>query len=185
MVNIIKVMEDIRKYMENFKNDIPGLEATVRNDGSIDVKNSINTLGTSAFFGVILVFVSLFVFLGWRNALFAAFGIPFSFLLTFILMQYFDVTMNNLTLFGLVLVLGMIVDDAIIVLENVHRYVEQGHVYKRSGYQRNTGDNVACYCSGEHHCGSFCSHVDDAGYDGKIHAGIPDSCFIGFISFII
>jgi len=124
--NIIKVMEDIRNYIENFKNDIPGLEATVRNDGSIDVKNSINTLGTSAFIGVILVFISLFVFLGWRNALFAAIGIPFSFLLTFILMQYFDVTMNTLTLFGLVLVLGMIVDDAIIVLENVHRYVEQG-----------------------------------------------------------
>ncbi len=124
--NIIKVMKDVRNNMEKFRENIPGLEAVIRNDGSIDVKNSINTLGQSAFFGVILVFFSLFIFLGWRNALFASIGIPFSFLLTFILMQYFDVTMNNLTLFGLVLVLGMIVDDAIIVLENVHRYVEMG-----------------------------------------------------------
>ncbi len=124
--NIIKVMKDVRNNVEKFRNNIPGLDAAIRNDGSIDVKNSINTLGKSAFFGVILVFFSLFIFLGWRNASFAAIGIPFSFLLTFILMQYFDVTMNNLTLFGLVLVLGMIVDDAIIVLENVHRYVEMG-----------------------------------------------------------
>ncbi|MCD4796504.1 MAG: efflux RND transporter permease subunit, partial [Candidatus Cloacimonetes bacterium] len=124
--NIIKVMKDVRHKVEEFKENIPGLDAAIRNDGSIDVKNSINTLGKSAFFGVILVFFSLFIFLGWKNATFAAIGIPFSFLLTFILMQYFDVTMNNLTLFGLVLVLGMIVDDAIIVMENVHRYVEMG-----------------------------------------------------------
>ena len=124
--NIIKVMNDVRHKVEEFKENIPGLDAAIRNDGSIDVKNSINTLGKSALFGVILVFFSLFIFLGWKNASFAAIGIPFSFLLTFILMQYFDITMNNLTLFGLVLVLGMIVDDAIIVMENVHRYVEMG-----------------------------------------------------------
>ncbi|MBN1327168.1 MAG: efflux RND transporter permease subunit [Candidatus Cloacimonetes bacterium] len=124
--NIISVMEQVRRYVSDFQDGVPGLEATIRNDGSIEVKNSIRTLGNSALLGVLLVFLILFLFIGWRNALFAAWGIPFSFLLTFILMRYFDVTLNNLTLFGLVLVLGMIVDDAIIVLENVHRYTEQG-----------------------------------------------------------
>ena len=124
--NIISVMEDIREYVEDFQKNISGLEITIRNDESLEVKSSLKTMGKSALIGVLLVFVILFIFIGWRNALFAAWGIPFSFLLTFILMQYFDVTMNNLTLFALVLVLGMIVDDAIIVLENVHRYMEQG-----------------------------------------------------------
>ncbi len=124
--NIISVMQDVRDYVETFKQQNPELEITVRNDSSIEVNNSIKTLGTSAILGVILVFVILLLFIGWRNALFAAWGIPFSFLLTFILMRYFDVTMNNLSLFALVLVLGMIVDDAIIVIENVHRYMEQG-----------------------------------------------------------
>ncbi|MBN2460932.1 MAG: efflux RND transporter permease subunit [Candidatus Cloacimonetes bacterium] len=124
--NIISVMKNVREYVENFRENVPGLEVTIRNDDSIEVGNSIRTLGNSAVVGVILVFLVLFIFIGWRNALFAAWGIPFSFLLTFILMRYFDVTLNNLTLFGLVLVLGMIVDDAIIVLENVHRHIEQG-----------------------------------------------------------
>ncbi len=124
--NIMSVMKDVRKFVEEFKETVPGLQATIRNDSSIPVKNSINTLGTSAFLGIILVFIILMIFIGWRNAIFAALGIPFSFLLTFILMRQFDVTMNNLSLFGLVLVLGMIVDDAIVVLENVHRYMEQG-----------------------------------------------------------
>lgn len=124
--NIISVMEDVRQSLEQFQTKIPGLEVTIRNDSSIEVKNSINTLGNSALAGVILVFVILFIFIGWRNALFAAWGIPFSFLLTFILMRYFDITINNLSLFALVLVLGMIVDDAIIVIENVHRYMELG-----------------------------------------------------------
>ncbi|RLC51940.1 MAG: hypothetical protein DRZ79_01935, partial [Candidatus Cloacimonadota bacterium] len=125
--NIISVMKDVRDYVENFKKNIPGLEATVRNDDSVEVKNSIRILGNNALFGIVLVFVILFVFIGWRNALFATWGIPFSFLLTFILMSFFNITVNNLSLFALVLVLGMIVDDAIIVLENSHRYLEEGY----------------------------------------------------------
>ncbi|MBN2542848.1 efflux RND transporter permease subunit [bacterium] len=124
--NIVEVMKDIREYVDSFKKQFPGLEAAVRNDGSIEVRNSLNTLGRSALFGVILVFLTLWLFLGWRKAFFAAWGIPFSFLMTFAIMNFFGITLNTMTLFGLVLVLGMIVDDAIIVLENVHRYMEKG-----------------------------------------------------------
>lgn len=125
--NIIAVMEDIKKYVDTFSKGVTGLKTTIRNDTSEDVRSSVNTLGSSALLGVLLVFVVLFIFLGWRNAFFAAIGIPFSFLLAFILMDYFDITMNNLSLFALVLVLGMVVDDAIVVIENVHRYVELGY----------------------------------------------------------
>ncbi len=124
--NIIDVMKNVREYVKKFQQTVPGLETEVRNDDSIQVKNSISQLGTSALLGIILVFVVLLIFIGWRKALFAAWGIPFSFLLTFILMNYLDITINNLSLFALVVVLGMIVDDAIIVLENVHRYMEHG-----------------------------------------------------------
>jgi multidrug efflux pump subunit AcrB len=90
------------------------------------VENSVNTLGSNAVMGIILVFIVLWMFIGWKNALFAAWGLPFSFLLTFIIMNFFGITINNLSLFGLILVLGMIVDDAIIVLENIQRKLEQG-----------------------------------------------------------
>lgn len=128
--NIITVMEQIRGYIEDYQSNIPGLEIRVRNDGSVDVRDSLTTLGNSALFGISLVFLSLFLFLGFKNAVFAAFGIPFSFLLTFILMYFFDITMNNLSLFALVLVLGMIVDNAIVVIENVYRYKEEGYCKK-------------------------------------------------------
>jgi len=124
--NILRVMKDVRENSTAFQKNIPGLNLEVRNDGSIEVKNSLNTLGNNALLGIILVFITLFIFIGWRNALFAAWGIPFSFFLTFLIMDLLGVTMNNLSLFALILVIGMIVDDAIIVLENVHRYREQG-----------------------------------------------------------
>jgi multidrug efflux pump subunit AcrB len=130
--NIIKVMEDVRNVSKKFESRVEGLNVKVSNDGSIRVKNSINTLGSNALMGIILVFITLTIFIGWKNAMFAAWGIPFSFLLTFVLMNHFDVTMNNLSLFGLILVLGMIVDDAIIVLENIHRYREMGYSVKEA-----------------------------------------------------
>lgn len=130
--NIIAVMDEIKKTADDFATNIPGLDIEVRNDGSIDVRDSIYNLGSNAIIGIILVFFILFIFLGWKNAILAAWGIPFSFMLTFYLMRQFDVTMNNLSLFALILVLGMIVDDAIIVLENVHRHREKGLSLKQA-----------------------------------------------------
>ncbi|MCK4665434.1 efflux RND transporter permease subunit, partial [Candidatus Dependentiae bacterium] len=124
--NIIKIMKDVRKVSNTFQGRIKGLIVEVRNDGSKEVNDSLRILGRNAIIGIILVFFTLMLFIGWKNALFAAWGIPFSFLFAFILMNYFDITMNNLSLFALILVLGMIVDDAIIVLENIHRHREAG-----------------------------------------------------------
>ncbi|MDD4154980.1 MAG: efflux RND transporter permease subunit [Candidatus Cloacimonetes bacterium] len=128
--NIIDVMKNIRQVVKDFESNVPGLTVTVRNDDSTDVKNSVNTLGSSAIFGIVLVFFILWLFIGWRNALLAAWGIPFSFMLTFIVLRFTDITMNNLSLFALVLVLGMIVDDAIVVIENIYRYIEKGYAVK-------------------------------------------------------
>ncbi len=124
--NIISVMKEVREKAAEFETRLDGLSVEVRNDGSIRVRNSLNTLGGNALMGILLVFIVLWIFIGWKNSLFAAWGIPFSFLLAFILINQLDVTLNNLSLFGLILVLGMIVDDAIIVLENIHRYREMG-----------------------------------------------------------
>ncbi|MBP7563482.1 MAG: efflux RND transporter permease subunit [Candidatus Cloacimonetes bacterium] len=124
--NIIDVMKEVREKVAEYEKTVPGLKAQVRNDGSIDVNNSINTLGSNAMSGVILVFIVLWIFIGWRNAILAAWGIPFSFMLTFVFLRFTNITMNNMSLFALVLVTGMIVDNAIVIIENVYRYVEMG-----------------------------------------------------------
>lgn len=130
--NIIDVIEVVKDKIGDYRDRISGLDIALRNDGSINVKRSLNALSTNALLGVVLVFLTLWLFIGWRNALLAAFGIPFTFLFAFILMDYFGITMNNLTLFALLLVLGMIVDDAIVVIENVHRFREMGFSRKEA-----------------------------------------------------
>ncbi|MCB5254814.1 MAG: efflux RND transporter permease subunit [Candidatus Cloacimonadaceae bacterium] len=130
--NIISIIEEVREYVTEFEKSVPGIEVSVRNDGSIDVKNGINALGKSALIGILLVFSALFIFLGWRNALLASFGIPLSILIAFIIIPYFDITLNNLTIFGFIIVVGMVVDNAIVVLENIHRYREEGYCHRDS-----------------------------------------------------
>ncbi|MDD2230960.1 MAG: efflux RND transporter permease subunit, partial [Candidatus Cloacimonetes bacterium] len=125
--NIIKIMKEVRSYIDSFEKSIPGLDVSVRNDGAIDVKNGINALGRNALIGILLVFIALFIFLGWRNALLASFGIPLSIFIAFIVIPLFDVTLNNLTIFGFIIVVGMVVDNSIVVLENIHRLGEEGY----------------------------------------------------------
>jgi len=128
--NIIRIMKDVRSYIDRFQKTIPGLDVSVRNDGSIDVKNGINALSRSALIGILLVFTALFFLLGWRNALLASFGIPLSILIAFLVIPAFDVTLNNLTIFGFIIVVGMVVDNAIVVLENIHRLREEGFCHR-------------------------------------------------------
>lgn len=130
--NIIKVMEDVRAYIAKFEKNVPRADISVRNDGSIDVKNGIGALSSSALQGIILVFLTLLVFLGWRNALFASTGIPIAMLITFIVIPLLDITLNNLTIFGLIIVVGMVVDNSIVVLENIHRFREEGADHQTS-----------------------------------------------------
>ncbi|MBN1970349.1 MAG: efflux RND transporter permease subunit [Candidatus Delongbacteria bacterium] len=124
--NILEVMDNIYTYVKTIPAKFNNVDAKVINDDSVQVESNITTLASSALFGIFLVFFTLYFFIGWRNAVFAAMGIPFSFMMTFWLMQFLGITINNLSLFALVLVLGMVVDDAIVVIENVHRNIEEG-----------------------------------------------------------
>ncbi len=97
------------------------LEITVTDDMSTYVKNEIATLENSIILGMILVIFVLFLFLGFRNALFSGLAIPMSMFLSFIILDQSGVTLNSMVLYGLILALGMLVDNAIVVVENVYR----------------------------------------------------------------
>ncbi len=96
------------------------------NDTSVRVANALSNLQINALAGGLLVVIVLWLFLGLRNSLMAAIGIPVAFALAFALLKYTGASINENTLFGLVLVLGMVVDDAIIVIENIYRYIQAG-----------------------------------------------------------
>lgn len=90
------------------------------------IEGRLDLLTRNGKTGLILVVISLMLFLNWRVAFWAAVGLPVSFLGTFIVMWAMGVSINLLTMFGLIIVLGIIVDDAIVIGENIYRHVEEG-----------------------------------------------------------
>ena len=124
----IQIVDTVRAIAETYRtNHLPeGAEITLVNDSSIYIRNSLGKLQNNALFGVMLVLLVLYLFMGLRNAIFVAVGIPLTLLITFGLMGVADESINSMSLFGLVLVLGIIVDDAIIVMENVYRRMQEG-----------------------------------------------------------
>jgi multidrug efflux pump subunit AcrB len=104
----------------------PGVHAAVHTDLSVFLNDRIDIMESNALQGFVLVVITLCLLLHWRIALIAAFGIPTAFFAALILMAVSGISINMMSLFGLILVLGMLVDDAIIVAENVHRRMENG-----------------------------------------------------------
>ncbi|EKO08319.1 efflux RND transporter permease subunit [Leptospira interrogans] len=123
----ILVVDEAKKIIEEFKkNSKNEFEYAFVNDLSKYIRRRLGVLLSNAIGGLILVTASLFLFLGWRVALMTALGIPVSFGATFVIMDYLGLTLNLISMFGLIIVVGILVDDAIIICENVYRYMEEG-----------------------------------------------------------
>lgn len=124
----IETVKEIEKRVEEFKKTKPDdIEIYVTNDSSYWVQERFNTMVSSGAIGLVIVLIILALFLDFRSAFLAAIGLPIAFFGAFILMQFTGVTLNILSMFGLILVLGIIVDDAIIVAENIQRYLQLGY----------------------------------------------------------
>jgi len=123
----VTVAGDIRAAIDAFDAALTeDVSFEIRNDTSEEVRDVLGVLKRNAAFGIVLVALTLFLFIGFRNSMLAVIGIPFSFFCAFMLMNAAGITINTVSLFSLVLVLGMLVDDAIIVIENIYRHMEQG-----------------------------------------------------------
>src|SRR5690606_12222550 len=104
-----------------------GLRVTTTNDQSVQTRNQILNLENSIVSGVILVVLVLLFFLGLRNAVFVGLSIPFSMFICFLVLSALGIMLNFMVLFGLILALGMLVDNAIVTIENTYRlYDEEG-----------------------------------------------------------
>ncbi|MEW6238986.1 MAG: efflux RND transporter permease subunit [Candidatus Omnitrophota bacterium] len=123
----IKILQEIKSLMRDFQSQMgSGIHLTLFTDTSKEIENRISDLQKNAFYGLCIVFLLLAYSLGARNAVFATLGIPVSFLSTFAYMHWANLSLDGVSLFALILVLGIVVDDAIIVLENIRRRMEQG-----------------------------------------------------------
>jgi len=126
--NIIEVADRVFALLEAADELVPpGIELSVTFNQSKDIRRMVAELENNIITGLILVVLVLFMFLGLRNSIFVAIAIPFSMLLTFAVLQLLGITLNMVVLFSLILALGMLVDNAIVIVENVYRHMQEGH----------------------------------------------------------
>jgi multidrug efflux pump len=132
----VTVAHNVREALDDLRRDVPpGMKLETAFDSSLFIEDSIHEVVVALFIAFGLVIVVIFVFLGSLRATFIpAVAIPVSIVGTFILTYFLGFTINILTLLALVLAIGLVVDDAIVMLENIHRHMEMGKDRLRAAF---------------------------------------------------
>lgn len=126
--NTVEIARQVRKEMAKIQKTLPpDIEIDIIRDGSEDIENAIFGLAESIFYALLFVVLVVFIFLGnWRATVIIGITIPISLLTSFIYLLMADSSLNIISLASLTVAIGMVVDDAIVVLENITRHIERG-----------------------------------------------------------
>jgi multidrug efflux pump subunit AcrB len=124
--NSIALSKELQEYVQKISASYPGVEFSFSQDSSKPIKERLNTVISNLMFGLILVFISLFVLINLRIAFIVSLGIPFSFIIGLLFIYYLGYSINIVSLLGALIVIGIVVDDAIVVGENIQRHIDEG-----------------------------------------------------------
>jgi multidrug efflux pump len=126
--NLLQASDEINEIIARAKRDVlpKDILVTITADQSDATRTQVDELQNSIIFGILLVVGVLLFFLGLRNALFVGVAIPLSMFMSFMILGVIGITFNTMVLFALVLALGMLVDNGIVVVENVYRFMDEG-----------------------------------------------------------
>jgi hydrophobic/amphiphilic exporter-1 (mainly G- bacteria), HAE1 family len=125
--NTVAIAQGVKAELERINREVPGIHVVVLDDSSLFIERAIHNVQEHALIGSVLVVLIIFAFLrDWRATLIVSTSIPISVVGTFALLYFGGFTLNTMTFGGLALGIGMIVDAAIVVLENTHRHLEMG-----------------------------------------------------------
>ena len=126
--NLLAAADELKIVLAEEINELPSdLKVSLFNDQSVNTRNEVSNLENSIISGVILVILVLLFFLGLRNASFVGIAIPLSMLMGILFLYVSGTTMNIVVLFSLILALGLLVDNGIVVVENIYRYMQDGY----------------------------------------------------------
>jgi len=126
--NVVQIADNVRRVLVEFEPRFPaGTRHTVTGDVSEYIRDMVAELENNILSGLMLVVAVVFVFLGLMNSFFIGAAIPFSMLITFLILRALNVTLNMVVLFSLILAVGMLVDNAIVIVENIFRFRKQGY----------------------------------------------------------
>jgi multidrug efflux pump len=138
--NIIETSQAVKRVISEMERLFPPTTVVkITSDQSEDINLMVSSLENNIISGLLLIVGVLLFFLGLRNSSFVAISIPSSMLLSFIILKAMGITLNMVVLFSLILALGMLVDNAIVVVENIYRYMEEGWA-RRDAAVKATGE---------------------------------------------
>ncbi len=126
--NIVEVADNVKAVLTEARKQIPaGIRLETILDKSKDIRLMVADLENNVVTGLILVVLVLMAFMGWRSSIIVAIAIPMSMLISFAVLQLLGYTLNMIVLFSLILALGMLVDNAIVIVENIFRHRQMGY----------------------------------------------------------
>ena len=140
--NMVAAAEQIRAIVKDaVQNEFPqDLNVSITNDQSSVTIGQVDDLVNNIIFGVILVVTVLMFFLGFKNAIFVGFAIPMSMFMSLMILNLFGITLNTMVLFGLIMGLGMLVDNGIVVVENVYRLMDEEGMSRMEAAKKGIGE---------------------------------------------
>jgi multidrug efflux pump subunit AcrB len=126
-VDILKATDSIKNFIAEFEQQNPDapIGIVLIDDESQDVRDRLALIGTNGLIGFVLIVIVLFIMLDFKSGVWVGMGIPFSLAFTLLLTHLMGLTINNMTLAAIIIVLGIVVDDAIIIAENIVRFRHQ------------------------------------------------------------
>ncbi|MEC8832579.1 MAG: efflux RND transporter permease subunit, partial [Bacteroidota bacterium] len=140
--NMVAAVDQIKVIVDDaIANEFPqDLKVTIANDQSSKTIGQVDDLVNNIIFGIILVVTVLMFFLGFKNALFVGFAIPMSMFMSLMILDAIGYTMNTMILFGLIMGLGMLVDNGIVVVENIYRLMDEEKMPRIEAAKKGIGE---------------------------------------------
>ncbi len=180
----VKISADVRALFENL--DVPdGVTAEVFGDAAHQVERSLSTLYENMAAGLVLVLALLWFFVGGRNATMAALGLPVAIAGALLAMDAMGITINVISLLALILCLGIVVDDAIIIIENIYRHMEEGMSRRRAAIVGASEVFWPVISSTATTCAAFLPMLLMTGTLGKFFAIIPKVVVASLVASLI
>jgi len=173
--DILSAQRAVMKFIEKFKrsNKDSPIGIALMDDESYAVTNRLEIVTNNGILGFFLIIIVLLLFLNLKTGFWVAMGIPFSVAFTLIAAQLYGYTVNNMTLAGIIIVLGIVVDDAIIIAENITRHREEGSDWKTAAIEGTLEVVRPITASIITTCVAFIPLIFFEGFFGKLVSYIP------------
>lgn len=185
---ILDALDTVKKVAGDYKNytlDNTTIRLTFLDDESIDVRNRLNIIASNGAMGFLLILITLFIFLNKRSGFWVALGIPFTLCFTLIGGYFLGYTINGVTLAAIIIVLGIVVDDAIIVAENITRHLNGGESLREAALNGTKEVIAPIFASVLTTCAAFLPLLFFSGRFGSFVKFIPPVIFLMLLSSLL